>query len=81
MQGAKQGSGRQASDHSHLVFELGVFFLTGKNKEAGVTHILGHCLIIVLGVKVSLVCDSLTRFMAGGPLAHLALEKQSEFVR
>lgn len=35
LQDAKHGSGRQASDRSHLIFELGVFLLKRETKRLG----------------------------------------------
>ena len=73
-------AGEKPQIHSNLVVEFGVF-LKEKNKEAAINHQLWHFLIMILGVRMSLVYDSLARWaMAGGPWASLVLERQPEFV-
>lgn len=79
-----KGVGDKSQIHSNLVFEFGPL-LKGKNKEAGDNHclvaFLQHFLTEVLGVRMSLAYNSQSRWsMAEDLLAHLALEKQPEFV-
>lgn len=76
LQVAEQVSRRQASDS----FQFGLWiqgFSKRKNKEVGVNHhlvtFLSCFLIIVLGVRMSLVYDSLTRWSTAPGIQELIL--------